>query len=85
MMMIMFENGKKNHMKYMMKMATLKTSGLQPVAHLTMAYMSQAALLLELWAGVALMIMVMVMIMTKTRMIMRTIIIMMKRIMMMTI
>ena len=30
---------------------TLKTSGLQPVAHLTIAYMSQAALLLELWFG----------------------------------
>ena len=30
---------------------TLNTSGLQPVAHLTMAYMSQAALLLELWFG----------------------------------
>ena len=117
MMMIMFENGKKNHMKYddedgnlkdervaaggvhcvlyilcvvyilymvymvhvyiygiwyiwhmytiynkIMKMATLKTSGLQPVAHLTMAYMSQAALLLELWAGVALMMIIIIMV-----------------------
>ena len=48
--------------KKIMKMATLKTSGLQPVAHLTMAYMSQAALLLELWAGVALVILMILMI-----------------------
>ena len=33
-------------------MKTLKTRGLHPVAHLTIAYMSHAALLLELWAGV---------------------------------
>ena len=54
-------------------MKTLKTRGLHPVAHLTIAYMSHAALLLELWAGVTfkmitmmMMVMVMVMVMTMT-------------------
>ena len=52
-------------------MKTLKTRGLHPVAHLTIAYMSHAALLLELWAGVTfqmitmmMRVMVMVMVMT---------------------